>query len=65
MLYQELPSTIGTGQPQPQMMCADCGNGPFSAERGDYFYCPDEESVLCACGADMILVREVHYYAIA
>lgn len=63
MNYGQLPNTTGTGQPQPSMLCDDCGSGPYSAERGDYFMFRDDEPVTCGeCDGPMVLVREVRYF---
>lgn len=62
MLYGDLPSTIGTGKPQPQMTCVneDCERFLvlFSAERGDYFMARDDTPVECSCGGAMHLATE-------
>ena len=63
MKYGDMPSTTGTGQGQPNMMCRECLSGPFSAERGDYFMARDDAEVTCGeCGGPMVLVRHVSYY---
>lgn len=62
MRYGDMPSTIGRTAHinQPQMRCVDCLAGPFSAERGDYFMCHDDEEVTCGeCNGDMELGRLV------
>ena len=57
MKYRELPTTTGTGKPQPKMMCRDCGAGPWSAEKGDYWNAAPDDTVFCECSGEMILVR--------
>lgn len=62
MTYGDMPTGLTTGT-QPKMCCETCGDGPYSADRGDYFMFPDHDSVTChSCGGDMILVREIHYF---
>jgi len=60
MKYRDMPSTTGDGTfRQPSMRCADCLAGPYSAERGDYFWADPEDVVTCGeCGGEMELGRE-------
>lgn len=54
-MYRDLPDTGNVS-----MRCTDCGDGPWSATRGDYFWAdPDSEVVCASCGAPMELGREV------
>jgi hypothetical protein len=59
MRFKDLPEDSANGQ--PQMMCRE-GHGPFSAQRGDYFWAEPEDPVQCECGSEMVLVREIHYF---
>ena len=50
--YADLPSETGV-----DMRCSDCGDGPYSACAGDYFWASGQ--VACSeCGAPMELGRE-------
>jgi hypothetical protein len=64
LAYGQLPDTIGTRQPQPQMCCTneDCDAflALYSAERGDYWAVTDVTPVVCSfCGWPMHLARQV------
>lgn len=64
MNYGQLPTTIGTGQPQPQMGCTneDCESFHvlYSAERADYFLAAPAAEVTCGeCGEPLSLLRVV------
>ena len=53
LTYGDLPNSLT--EPQTQMTCTECNEGPWSAHRDDYWYAPDNEPVICQCGAPMQL----------
>jgi hypothetical protein len=65
--YKHLPnSTLPEGGGPGaglSIKCPHCGDGPYSASRGDYFMNDDEDTVTCGnCGENMVLGREVTHW---
>jgi hypothetical protein len=58
MRYTDLPDLFDKSDVRPHSMaCPSCGDGPYSADRGDYFWADPSATVTCrACGGEMALV---------